>query len=168
MSRAALIVARANSRVEEICAAFPPIQPGPQYWLESDAGPNYCRDCAIVARGWEFELGPLLSQSDRWYNRSDWEDCYLDGIDGGRDIESDSAAACNRCGKTLSYILTDYGAEQEASYYLEAPLIELRGEDSYALDRLTLNMFDGMSRDRLLMIAAAVGQAYRLLGRTPA
>lgn len=165
MTRAALIAERTRSRADEICAAIPPSKPGPQYWLESDAGPDYCRPCVIVARGKEFELGPLIAESERW-RRDDWQDAYFDGIDGGRDIESDNAAHCSRCGISLSYILTDYGAEQEASYWLEAPLVEIRPDDSYDLDRLVLNVWEGMNRRRLLLIAAAVGQAYRLFKET--
>lgn len=162
MTRAGLIVDRTRARVDEICRAIPPSKPGPQYWLESDAGPDYCRPCVIVARGWEFELGPLLVEPDHWYQRDDWHDAYFEGIDGGRDIESDNAAHCSRCGTGLSYILTDYGAETEATYWLEAPLVEIGPDDSYDLDRLTLNLFEGMQRRRLLAIAAAVGQAWRL------
>lgn len=166
MNRARLIADRTRARADEISAAIPPAKPGPQYWLESDAGPDYCRPCVIVARGWEFELGPLLIEPDHWYQRDDWHDAYFEGIDGGRDIESDNASHCSRCGVGLSYILTDYGADQEASYWLEAPLIEITPADSYDLDRLTLNVFEGMTRSRLLVIAAAVGQAYRLFKAT--
>lgn len=161
MSRAEAIAERTRSRANEICKAIPPIKPGPQYWLESDAGPNYCRKCVRIARGWEFELGPLLVEP-KWYDRDEWMDAFMEGIDGGRDLESDSASSCDICGATLQYILTDYGADEEARYFLEAPLVEIRDEDSYALDRLTLNVWHGMNRKRLLMISAAVGQAYRL------
>lgn len=166
MNRATLIAERTSARAAEICAAIPPIKPGPQYWLTSDAGPDYCRPCVIVARGHEFELGPLLVEPDYWWDRDDWHEAYFEGIEGGRDIESDNAAHCSRCGENLSYILTDYGAEQEASYWLDAPLIQITPADSYDLERLTLNVFDGMARRRLLTIAAAVGQAYRLFQAT--
>ena len=149
-------------RCPSLCEAVPPIDPPPQYWLESDAGPSYCRDCAIVARGWEFELGPLLT-TPRWYERDEWADAYWEGIDGGRDIESECAESCDRCGCTLSYILTDYGVEAEAYYHRECPLVTIRDEDSYALDRLALNVFGGMNRAHLLAVAIAVNQAYRLL-----
>lgn len=154
------IVARAESRVEEICNAHPPITPGAQYWLDSDAGPNYCRVCVVHARGWEFELGPLIV-THPWHRRDDWEDAYWEGIDGGFDLESENAASCDRCGCTLQYTLTDYGAEQEASYWLESPVAVMNGETSYGLDRLALNLYHGMKRKRLLMICAVVGQTYR-------
>ncbi|WP_411340346.1 hypothetical protein V6U71_21650 [Sphingopyxis sp. J-6] len=162
MSRAERICARAEARVEEICRAFPPINPPPQYWLMSDAGPDYCRECVIIARGKEFELGPLITESEYRFCRSDWEDAYFEGIDGGRDIEGESASHCSRCGKTLSYILTDYGAESEALYWLECPADYMNDETSYGLDRLALNLYHGMERKRLLMICAVVGQTYRL------
>lgn len=161
MNRATQIVQRAERRVAEICEAIPPINPPPQYWLMSDAGTDYCRGCVIVARGHEFELGPLLIESTDWYHRDDWQDAYFEGIDGGRDIEGESASNCSRCGKTLSYILTDYGAEQEALYWLECPADQMNGETSYGLDRLGLNLYEGMERRRLLLICAVVGHTYR-------
>lgn len=160
MIRDKAIADRTRARADEICAAIPPIKPGPQYWLMSDAGPDYCRPCVIVARGHEFELGPLIVERP-WFRRDDWEDAYWEGIDGGFDIESENAASCDRCGCTLQYTLTDYGAEQEASYWLESPVAHMNGETSYSLDRLTLNLYHGMARKRLLMICAVVGQTYR-------
>lgn len=160
VTRAELICARAEARVAEICEAFPPLKPGPQYWLDSDAGPDYCLSCVIVARGWEFELGPLIVERP-WFRRDDWEDAYWEGIDGGFDIESENAASCTRCGATLQYTLTDYGAQQEASYWLESPVAYMNEETSYGLDRLALNLYHGMERKRLLMICAVVGQTYR-------
>lgn len=161
-TRNSLIADRINERLTAICEAVPPIQPGAAYWLDSDAGPSYCHGCAIIARGREFELGPLLQVPD-WYCRDDWQQAYFDGIDGGFDTHSDSTQACGICGKTLSYILTDDGVEQETNYYREAPLITVRDEDSYALDRLALNIWAGSPRTMLLGVAVAINQAWRLL-----
>jgi hypothetical protein len=52
-----------------------------------------------------------------WYCRNDWQREFFAGIDGGFDTESASTAACEICRKTLSYILTDYGVQQEIDLY---------------------------------------------------
>lgn len=160
--REELIYERMSQRLSAIMEAVPPINPPAQYWLDSDAGPSYCWNCVIIARGREFELGPLLTRPE-WYERDKWEDAYFEGIDGGFDTSSDSSAACDICRKTLSYILTDYGVEQEMDYFRECPLVELRDEDTYALDRLALNIWEGSSRKDILGAAIVVNQAYRLL-----
>lgn len=160
--RASLVWHRMEERRAAVLQAVPAIQPGPQFWLDSDAGPSYCRACVIIARGREFELGPPLEDRPS-YLRTDMEDEFHSGIDGGFDTTSDSAAACEICGETLSYILTDEGVWLEINYYREAPLCELRDEDSYALDRLTLNVWEGAARDLILGAAIAVNQAWRLL-----
>lgn len=160
--REELIYQRIEDRLAEICEAVPPIQPGAQYWLDSDCGPSYCRKCVIIARGREFELGRPLEDRLSYY-RTDLEDAFHEGIDGGFDTTGDSTSACELCGETLSYILTDEGVESEVEYYREAPLCELRDEDSYALDRLALNVWAGTKRHILLGVAMAVNQAWRLL-----
>jgi hypothetical protein len=160
--RAALIVDRMEARLAAICEAYPPIRPGAQHWLDSDCGPSYCRKCVIAARGKEFELGPPLVDEPS-YHRGEWRDAFYDGIDGGYDTTSDSTAACDTCGETLSYILTEEGVDQEVDYYREAPLVALRDQDSYALDRLALNVWAGSSRHQILGVALAVNQGFRLL-----
>lgn len=161
--RAHLICERINERLCAIQQAVPPIKPEAAHWLNSDGGPSYCWECAIVARGREFELGPLIEVQPWWHGRSEWEDVYFDGIDGGFDTTSDSTIGCEICGTTLSYILTDYGVESEIEYYRDAPLIIVRDEDSYALDRLALNIWAGAERRIILGVAVAVNQAFRLV-----
>ena len=163
--RAKLIANRIHKRLWAIVDAMPPIEPNPMYWLDSDCGPSYCRQCVIMARGKEFELGPPLSDRPS-YCRTDMEDAFFDGIDGGFDTTNDSTGACDTCGVTLSYILTDYGVEQEVDYYREAPLCVLRGEDTYALDRLALNIWHGSPKGMLLGVSVAINQAFRLLDHT--
>ena len=160
--RKTLIAARIHERVMAIRKAVPPIEPPAIYWLSSDASESYCWDCAIIARGREFELGPLLTPSE-WI-RSEWENVHFEGIDGGFDLESESTEACAICGRTLSYILTDYGLEAELSYHADLPIGDIRDEDSYALDRLALNVFGGMKRANLLGVAIVVNRAFRSLG----
>lgn len=157
-----LIATRIRERVWEICKAVPPIEPPAVYWLIRDASCSYCRECVIIARGREFELGPLLTPSE-WI-RSEWENVFFEGIDGGFDLESESTEACEICGRTLSYILTDYGLEAELSYHADLPIGDIRDEDSYALDRLALNVFGGMKRTNLLGVAIVVNRAFRSLG----
>lgn len=161
-NREKLLCARITERLDVVEKAVPKIEPEAAHWLDSDSGPSYCWECAIVARGREFELGPLLTRP-KWFERDEWECAYFDGIDGGFDTESDSTIACEICGKTLSYILTDYGIESEIEYYREAPLIVVRDEDSYALDRLVLNVFEGSKRHMILGVAIAVNKAFRLI-----
>lgn len=161
--RERVIAARINERVREICKAVPPIEPPAIHWLSSDASESYCWTCAIVARGREFELGPVLSVIDHW-QRDEWQRAFFEGIDGGFDIESESVEACAICGCTLSYILTDYGLEAELSYHADLPIGDIRDEDSYALDRLALNVFGGMKRVNLLGVAIVVNRAFRSIG----
>ncbi|MDE2597767.1 MAG: hypothetical protein KGL44_12915 [Sphingomonadales bacterium] len=163
--RQKLIAERIRDRIWRICEIVPPIKPEPQFWLESDCGPSYCHSCAIKARADEFGLGVPLRDSNRWHCETDLEEAFYDGIDGGRDLESDSTAACYSCGETLSYILTDYGVTEELGYYLESPLASVRAEDSYALDRLCLNIYEGSSRKILLEAAVVVNQAWQLVGQ---
>lgn len=162
--RAQLLCDRIHDRLHVVCQAVPPIRPEAAYWLDSDAGPSYCHACVRVARGREFELGPLLAEP-AWYDRDEWCDAFFDGIDGGFDTTSDSTQYCEICRKTLSYILTDYGVEEEMSYFRENPLVIVRDEDSYALDRLTLNIYSGSSRHTILGVALAVNQAFRLVAQ---
>ncbi len=162
-ARNALIANRLNDRLWRICEVVPPIQPGPQFWLESDAGPSYCWPCAIKARAEEFGFGIPLHDSNRWCCETDLEEAFYEGIDGGRDLEGDSTQHCDTCGTTLSYILTDYGVDEEVGYWLENPLCEVRAEDTYALDRLALNIWEGAKRSQILGVSAAVNQAWRLL-----
>lgn len=81
------------------------------------------------------------------------------------DTTSDSAAACDICRCTLSYILTDYGVQDEIQYWRESQLVAVRDEDSYALDRLCLNVYERSPRAMLLGAAIAVNQAWRLVAR---
>lgn len=161
-TRAELIANRINERLQVIVKAVPPIKPGPMYWLDSDAGPSYCWDCAIKARGYEFEFGPPI-ENRPFYQRTELEDAFYSGIDGGFDTTNDSTGMCETCGTTLSYILTEYGVEQEIDYYRRAPLIALRDEDTYALDRLALNVWAGSPKSMLVGVAIAINQAFRLL-----
>lgn len=164
-ARAKLIYRRMDERLSFIMEQVPPIEPGAAYWLDSDAGPSYCRKCVVLARGREFELGPPLVD-EAFYHRDELQDAFYEGIDGGFDTTSDSTQACETCGKTLSYILTDEGVQQEVDYYREAPLIAVRDEDSYALERLALNIWEGAEPRMILGVAIAVNQAWRLLNPT--
>ena len=161
-SRSAWIAARIDERLAIIRAAVPPLNPPAAFWLDSDAGPSYCRRCVRIARGQEFDLGVPLEDVP-FYRRDEWEDAFWEGIDGGFDTESDTTLACDICGQTLSYILADYGVDSEVAYYREAPLVAVRDEDSYALDRLALNIWEGAPRRRILGVSIAVNQAYRLV-----
>lgn len=161
MTREQLILDRIECRLRSVLDAVPPLKAPSAYWLHSDAGPSYCRRCVRIARGREFELG-LLLQYVRPYLRDDWEDTFWDGVDGGFDTTSDNTAACEICRITLSYILTDYGVDDELTYWVENPLTDVRDEDAYALDRICLNLFDGSKRSTILAAAIAVGQAFRL------
>lgn len=164
-AREELIVRRMEGRLAALYDVIPPLRPDAAYWLNSDGGPSYCSRCVRIARGKEFDLGAPLEEVP-YHRRDEWEDAFYEGIDGGFDTTSDSAQACEICGCTLSYILTDYGVEEEVGYYREAPLCELRDEDSYALNRLALNIWPGAPRHQILGVSMAVGQAYRLLTRS--
>jgi hypothetical protein len=164
-SRAELVVKRLNSRLAEVLEAVPPLNPGPCYWLHEDASESFCRKHVIQARGREFELGPPLRDVD-WFRRDDWECAFWEGIGASEDSESDHTEACARCGETLSYVLTDGGMRSEIDYYLEAPLVAVSDENSYALDRLALNIWEGSPRSDILGVAVAVNQAWRIVKAT--
>lgn len=164
-TRISAIVERLNSRLDAVIKAVPPIRPPSAYWLNSDGGPSYCYDCVKIARGKEFELGTLIVD-EPYFARDEWADAFHEGFDGGFDTTSDSSQACAICRCTLSYILSDYGVEEELSYWRESPLMTLRDEDTYALDRLTLNIGEWSPRAQILGAAMAVNQAYRLLPLT--
>lgn len=165
--RAALVSKRIDDRRYAVLEAVPPIQPPAAHWLDSDAGPSYCWRCAHIARGKEFDLGTPIDPPPS-YQRDEWMDAFYEGIDGGFDTTSESTAACDICRCTLSYILTDSGVEEELGYWREQPLMLVRDEDSYALDRLCLNIYKGSPRAILLGAAIAVNQAYRLIQGTAA
>jgi hypothetical protein len=121
-----------------VCSAAPWLDPPAQYWLESDCSASYCRKCAIAARGREFELGPLLVDSD-WHQRDDWEDAFSAGISGyahGCPSESDITETCATCGVTLAYWLTDYGIKQELDHWADAEMSGDWSEIAYNIDRL--------------------------------
>lgn len=161
--RKAMIVERMEARLAEICKAVPPIDPPAQYWLRSDNCCEYCWPCAVKARADEFGLGmPIYDQHYRWH-RTDLEDAFYDGIDGGFDCNDDHTVCCETCRRTLSYILTDYGVDEEIGYYRDQPIAVVRDEDSYALDRLALNIWPGDKAARILGVCIAVNQAWRLI-----
>jgi hypothetical protein len=121
-----------------VCSAAPWLDPPAQYWLESDCCPSYCREHAIAARGREFELGPLLVDSN-WHQRDDWEDAFFQGIQADPDCcpgTHDSTAACYTCGKTLGYWLTDEGIKQELEHWSDAEISGDWSEIAYNIDRL--------------------------------
>ena len=163
--RAEVVVQRIEERLDAIRESVPSINPPAAHWLDSNAGPSYCWHCVHIARGAEFDLGAPIKQAEWFERQDDWVEAFYDGIDGGFDTECDSTAACDICRRTLSYILTDYGVEDEIDYYRECPLAEVRDEDSYALGRLALNVWSGAKRSQILGVAVAVNQAWRLLNR---
>lgn len=121
-----------------VCQVATELDPPPQHWLESECSISYCRDCAIKARGKEFELGPLLKEPD-WYRRTEWEDAFFDGISSYAYRcagESDHTEACYTCGVTLDYWLTDYGIEEEIDHWSRSEMSGDLSEIAYNLDRL--------------------------------
>ncbi|GEM_PF-1837195 len=158
--RAELVAHRLRERMWEICEAFPYDAPN-CYWLESDCGDSYCREHAIEARAEEFGFGPLLRDPD-WYRRNEMDDAFFEGISAGRDGESDNCETCSTCGKTLSYVLTDYGARSELDHFLEHPPAVLSGEISYEMNRASLNIWSGSTRRQLLDTARMVNAAWRI------
>lgn len=169
-NREEILYARLSSRLDVVLNAVTPIDPPPQYWLESDCCASYCRQHARDARWIEMgNVGPTWPDQD-WYRRDEINrnmnegiGCYMPHNAG----EGDSSAVCDTCGCTLDYILTDYGVEQEIDYWLENPLAIVRDEDSYALDRLCLNIYEGSPRRILIRALAAVNQAWRIVERKP-
>lgn len=160
--RAELVWKRAEQRLADLELAYPSIRPPAAFWLVSDAGPSYCRPCAVKARAKELKLDKP-PQDGPSYRRSDKGDEFFEGIDGGFDTNSEHAEHCDTCGDTLSYILTDYGVDAELDYIAEAPITELNGETSYSLDRIALNIWPGANRKRLLGVSAAIASVWRLL-----
>lgn len=68
----------------------------PLYWRDDDDG-EYCREC----------FGKLFPTDD-----------WGDGWGGGAyNSEQDCCVHCETCGKLLSYVLTDYGAEEELNHF---------------------------------------------------
>lgn len=123
----------------ELIALAPPIDPPALHWLNSDATFSYCWNCAIVARGREFELGPLLVVS-RWHP-DEWERRFFEGIDGGFDgAPSDHPERCEICGCTLRHTLSDYGVAEEITHYLAHPAAAVSAEQAYAIERICLNL----------------------------
>jgi hypothetical protein len=78
----------------------------PQHWLDSDAGPSYCRVCAEKA----------LRESTE-------KDDFIDGGYSGASIETDMIETCARCGKMLesSPLSLDEYLPDENGEYLEIP-----------------------------------------------
>jgi hypothetical protein len=157
--RAKLIVNRINERFYELVEKHPRLEPENCCWLHSDAAESYCWEHAIEARAKEFGLGIPLDRP--WYSRTPLEDAFFEEIGSYSDGESDNTEACTKCGKTLSYILTDYGVQSELALTVESPLNELGEESMYLLDRLCLNVWHDMPRRQLLDTAIVVGHAYR-------
>ena len=137
-----------------VCKVAPELDPPAQHWLESEASASYCRQCAIAARGKEFELGPLL-EANEWYERDAWQDAFFAGIAAYAHRcagESDITEACDTCGVTLDYWLTDYGIKEELAYWADAEMSENLSEIAYNLDRL----FECEDEDRGAVEALAV------------
>ena len=129
--------------------------PEPQYWLMSDAGPSYCWECALKARTDEVGLGPLLDPHKPSYLRTEYEDVYLRGIDGGEwySAENDGSCYCYTCGKLLHYWLTDYGIDEELAGFESSEFGEGLYEIAYGLDRLFELVDDDPRRKRVQALA---------------
>ena len=99
-----------------------PLDPPPMHWIgEGDAGPDYCRECCerIVANH-----NAYSAPKDWWYVEGGW-DCRR---------SSDTPSACEECGKTLGYSLTEYGVSEEIEHFLEnMPTAPMGHEEAYAL-----------------------------------
>lgn len=163
--RARLIAQRVTDQYFEIARAIPPHRPPACYWLESDSCESFCFDHAVEARGREFDLGVPLNPYAPVYLLTDLEQAFYDGIGVTKDGESETSEQCATCGKTLSYILTDYGVAYELEGWLEGPPAKLDPEVVYALDRLCLNIWSGTKRRTLLDVAVVVRRAHRLINR---
>lgn len=129
--------------------------PESQYWLMSDAGPSYCWDCAVKARAEEIGLGPLLDPEKPSYLRTEYEEEYFRGIDGGTwySAQSDGASHCFTCGKMLHYWLTDYGIDEELIAFEENEFGESLYEIAYGIDRLFELVDDDPRRSRVRALA---------------
>lgn len=147
--------------------AHPPISPENTCWLDSDCTHSYCWDCAVKARADEFGLGMPIGKADRYSLswRTDLEEAFYAGIDGLPDVHSDIPESCHSCGETLNHILTDYGVENEIDYFLKFPLTELTPESSYAIDRLSLNIWKGTDRKALIAVFSILKTAVRLIAK---
>lgn len=138
-----------------ITKAVPPIDPPACHWLDSDAGPSYCHTHA-----WEARWKQLPSFGDcppvpDWFRRSPLEEIMADGIDGcaGMGGQSDSPEACETCGCTLEYLLTDHGREEELDHYTRDRIMPgdaITGETTYALSRIFMNLdYPGAPADQV-------------------
>ena len=128
--------ARLYALERAIFAAVKPSDPEPCWWLESDCGPDFCHDHVVEARGKEFDLGAPLTPNR--YRRTDLEDAFWSGIAGGYygQGERDDTARCSVCDALLCYTLTDYGAGEEADYWLETELVSFGPDEAYEATRL--------------------------------
>lgn len=129
----------------QIFAAVPPVDPPACHWLNSDAGPSYCRKCAWEARWKELPTVGLAPEEPDWLHRSELEELMAGGIDGceGMGGESDTPETCETCGCTLEYLLTEYGQDEELLHFTENPITPdtvISGETTYALGRAFMNL----------------------------
>lgn len=123
---------------QAVCAISVGFEPEPLHWLETDGGISYCRKCAVKARALEFDLGAPLLETP-WHRRDEWEVAFFDGIAGYPENQagtSDIIEYCYTCGTPLDYWLTDYGIQEELSYWEGAEFSGNVPEIAYAIDRL--------------------------------
>lgn len=129
----------------EIYQLVPPIDPPTCHWLNSDAGPSFCRKHAWEARWKELpSFGPCPEEPD-WFRRSEMEELMADGIDGGPGMgcTSDHPEHCATCGRTLEYLLTETGRGEELVHFADNPITEdtvIDGEQTYAIGRIFMNL----------------------------
>ena len=140
-------VERLSELRDEIVELMPPIDAAPCHWLNRDSCYSYCWPCARKARWNELpSVGPVPEEVD-WWKRDPIEELIQDGIDGGwSGSESDHCEACELCGCTLEYSLTDYGRGEEITNFLTYPTADntIDGEVTYALDRIFVDLsWDG-------------------------
>jgi len=159
--RARILAGRVRDLARKLAEIVPPIEPGPVYWLESDSGESLCRHHAIEARAKEFGLGPLIDPDKPSYRHTDLEDAFWDGISATINGECDHTEHCSVCGEPLSYILTDYGSTEEIDHWISYPSEVTTPSDSYALDRLTLNVGHWTKRRDLLDCLIVLKRALR-------
>lgn len=149
---------------EEIINAVPAIDPPACHWLDSDAGPSYCRKHAWEARWKELPSFGPCPEEPFWFRRSDLEELMADGIDGCANMgsESDTSEICETCGCTLEYLLTEYGQAEELAHYDEHPVEPgevITGEQTYALSRIFMNLDHPTAKPEILTAAIKLAEA---------
>lgn len=165
-----------KARARELAACIASLAAGAEerpacYWFDGDfhdAGEDFCRECARKLVDKKYAEDPKRFEELYGDECETAAERYRAALDGGYDIDHDSPPYCATCGRGLSGLLTEYGADQELAALTADCAPSLDDVEGWAaLERAIINLSDDDPRWRRIakvVDAAMVERGARLRG----